>query len=181
VDGFLQPATVKLTPDQSFDRTSRLADFVNQNEADILVERHTVPDTFQGSPFLGGSSFNNLIAWAAPGITNNEARHKFSLNTCNGCHGGDETGTAFLHVFPRSQGSEASLSPFMTGIDWFDPVTGEPRAFNDLGRRNQDLKALVCEPAPTAAAASARGARTAAPAEAASRSAFIRRGIGRVH
>ncbi|WP_437313737.1 LamG-like jellyroll fold domain-containing protein [Sorangium sp. So ce385] len=173
--GFLRPETVKLTPDIAFDGSATLADFINQNEAAIVAEQHTVPDSFQGSPFLGGSSFNNLTAWTAPGILNNEARHKFSLNTCNGCHGAAETGTPFLHVNPRSLGSEATLSGFMTGINMPDPVTGELRFLNDLGRRNQDLKALVCEPAPTFAGAAGRGGA------AASRSAFIRRGIGRVH
>ncbi|WP_437644142.1 LamG-like jellyroll fold domain-containing protein [Sorangium sp. So ce362] len=176
--GFLRPETVKLTPDITFDGSATLADFVNQNEAAIVAEQHTVPETFQGSPFLGGSSFNNLTAWTAPGILNNEARHKFSLNTCNGCHGAQETGTGFLHVNPRFLGNETSLSGFMTGINIPDPVTGEPRTLNDLGRRNADLKALVCEPVPTFAGAAA-AARGAAPA--ASRSAFIRRGIGRVH
>ncbi|WP_437964384.1 LamG domain-containing protein [Sorangium sp. So ce260] len=179
--GFLRPETVKLTPDISFDGSATLADFVNQNEAAIVAEQHTVPDTFQGSPFLGGSSFNNLTAWTAPGILNNEARHKFSLNTCNGCHGSAETGTGFLHVNPRTLGGEASLSGFMTGINIPDPVTGEPRTLNDLGRRNADLRALVCEPVPTFAGA-ATATRGGAPAgAAASRSAFIRRGIGRVH
>ncbi|AGP38818.1 LamG domain-containing protein [Sorangium cellulosum] len=176
--GFLRPETVKLTPDIGFDGSATLADFVNQNEAAIVAEQHTVPDSFQGSPFLGGSSFNNLTAWTAPGILDNEARHKFSLNTCNGCHGAAETGTPFLHVNPRSLGSEATLSGFMTGINMPDPVTGELRFLNDLGRRNQDLKALVCEPAPTFAGAAGRGGTAGA---AASRSAFIRRGIGRVH
>ncbi|XYH93924.1 LamG-like jellyroll fold domain-containing protein [Sorangium sp. So ce1128] len=176
--GFLRPETVKLTPDLGFDGTPTLADFVNQNEAAIISEQFTVPDTFQGAPFLGGSSFNNLTAWTAPGILNNEARHKFSLNTCNGCHGGAETGTPFLHVNPRTLGSEASLSRFMTGINIPDPVTGEVRTLNDLERRNQDLAALVCEPVPTFAAG-APAARAAAPSG--SRSAFIRRGIGRVH
>jgi hypothetical protein len=179
--GFLRPETVKLTPDITLDGSAALADFVNQNEAAIVAEQHTVPETFQGSPFLGGSSFNNLTAWTAPGILNNEARHKFSLNTCNGCHGAQETGTGFLHVNPRFPGNETSLSGFMTGVNIPDPVTGEPRNLNDLGRRNADLKALVCEPAPTFAGA-ATAARGAAPAgSAASRSAFIRRGIGRVH
>ncbi|WP_437515627.1 hypothetical protein [Sorangium sp. So ce1099] len=117
---------------------------MNANEAAIIAERHTFPETFQGSPFLGGASLNNLTAWIAPGSASNEARHKFSLNTCNGCHGAAETGTAFLHVFPREPGVEASLSGFLTGTSIPDPVTGEPRAFNDLGRRNQDLRALVC-------------------------------------
>ncbi|WP_437766091.1 hypothetical protein WMF27_26390 [Sorangium sp. So ce281] len=179
--GFLQPATVKLTPDLGFDGPPTLADFVNQNEAAIIAEQHTVPDTFQGSPFLGGSSFNNLTAWTAPGILNNEARHKFSLNTCNGCHGSAETRTGFLHVNPRSPGNEAALSGFMRGITVSDPVSGELRTLNDLKRRNQDLAALVCEPAPTFAALRAANAGGAAAGAAASRSAFIRRGIGRVH
>ncbi|WP_437730387.1 LamG-like jellyroll fold domain-containing protein [Sorangium sp. So ce1335] len=177
--GFLRPATVKLTPDLSFDGTATLAAFVNQNEAAILAEQHTVPDVFQGAPFLAGSSINNLTAWTAPGILNNEARHKLSLNTCNGCHGLAETGTVFLHVNVRAPGTEGTLSSFMTGIDIADPVTGEVRNLNDLARRNQDLKALVCGPAP-ALAADAPVARLGAPS-AASRSAFIRRGIARVH
>ncbi|WP_437323346.1 LamG-like jellyroll fold domain-containing protein [Sorangium sp. So ce381] len=179
--GFLRPETVKLTPDLGFDGSPTLAAFVNQNEASIIAEQHTVPDTFQGSPFLGGSSFNNLTAWTAPGILNNEARHKFSLNTCNGCHGAAETGTGFLHVNPRSPGNEASLSGFMTGTTIPDPVTGEPRTLNDLRRRNQDLTALVCEPAPAFAALRAAPSGGASSSAAASRSAFIRRGIGRVH
>ncbi|AUX40415.1 hypothetical protein SOCE26_018160 [Sorangium cellulosum] len=175
--GFLGPATVKLTPDLSFDGTSTLAAFVNQNEAAIIAEQHTVPDTFQGLPFLGGSSINNLTAWTAPGILSNEARHKFSLNTCNGCHGGAETGTPFLHVNPRAPGREAVLSGFMTGIEIADPVSGEQRTLNDLARRNQDLKELVCGPVP----ALARTATAERAGVATSRSAFIRRGIGRVH
>ncbi|WP_437721007.1 LamG domain-containing protein [Sorangium sp. So ce861] len=177
--GFLRPETVKLTPDLSLNGTTTLADFVNQNEADILVERHTVPEVFQGAPFLGGSSINFPSAWFGQDIVNNEARHKFSLNTCNGCHG-LETQTGFLHVNPRSPGDETFLSGFMTGITVSDPATGEPRTLNDLGRRNQDLKALVCEPAPTFAGAATAGRGDTAGA-AASRSAFIRRGIGRVH
>ncbi|XYH99346.1 LamG-like jellyroll fold domain-containing protein [Sorangium sp. So ce1128] len=174
--GLLRPETVKLTPDLGFDGTPTLAAFVNQNAAAIIAEQHTVPDAFQGNPFLGGSSINNLTAWTAPGILDNEARHKFSLNTCNGCHGAAETGTPFLHVNVRAPGTEGTLSGFMTGIDIADPVSGEVRNLNDLARRNLDLKALVCEPAAAFASppTAARGAAT-------SRSAFIRRGIGRVH
>lgn len=143
--GFLAPATVKLNPDLAFNGTQALADFVNANEASILQEKHTVPDTLGGSPFLAGSSLNDLnVAWAAPGISNNEARHRFSVNTCNGCHGLVETGTFFLHVNPRVQGQEAQLSPFMTGFTMPDPISGEPRTFNDLGRRRADLNAIVC-------------------------------------
>ena len=39
------------------------------NEADIVAERHVVPDSFQGAPFLGGSIFNSgFDLWFGPGI-----------------------------------------------------------------------------------------------------------------
>ena len=93
--------------------------------------------------------FNDLTSWCAPGITNPEARHKFALNTCNGCHSSQETNTAFLMVFPRAPGQEARLSPFLTGTTTFDPVTG-PRVLNDLRRRNLDMRQFACpgEPLP---------------------------------
>jgi len=66
--GALQPDTVKLTPDSSLMGDPIIADFVNQNESAILIERHDVPETFAGAPFLAGSSINNLGPWLAPGI-----------------------------------------------------------------------------------------------------------------
>jgi hypothetical protein len=178
--GFLTPDTVKLTPDQSFDGTQALASFVNQNEAAILQEKHVVPETFAGSPFLGAASLNNLTAWSAPGINNNEARHRFSLNTCNGCHGFAETGTQFLHVFPRFPGQQASLSGFMTGITMPDPVSGEPRTFNDLGRRRTDLQSLVC-PIPTAELKAGAGKAQKGAKAAGGSPTSIAKGINRVH
>jgi hypothetical protein len=179
--GMLVPTPVELTPDGSFFEDSpRIADFVNQNEAAILVERHVVPESFQGAPFLAGSSFNDLRAWRSSGITNPEARFRFSLNTCNGCHASEETGTTFLHIDNRFPGSESTVSGFMSGITIPDPVTGTPRTLNDLGRRNADLKAVVCggtastlsTPLPT------QGAARPPPV---SRDSFLKKGIGRVH
>jgi hypothetical protein len=109
--------------------------------------------------------FNNIDVWNGIGVFNNEARHKFSLNTCNGCHGG-ETNTGFLQVSPRSPGQESFLSGFMTGTDVFDPFSGQVRRLNDLGRRNADLKALVC---PSDGLAAAEGGTS------------LRKGISRVH
>jgi hypothetical protein len=167
--GLLAETTVKLTPDLRFNGTPALADFVNQNEAAIIAEQHVLPDQLGGAPFQGGSVFNDLIVWSAPGILNNEARHKFSLNTCNGCHG-PETGTGFLHVSPRfAPGSEAFLSPFLTGTTVFDPFVGQPRALNDLGRRRTDLQSLVCPPTAARTLGSAPGGTS------------IAKGIGRVH
>jgi len=168
--GMLEETTVKLTPDLGFNGSPLLADFVNQNQEAIRVERHVVPEQFQGQAFLAGSVFNDLTFWFAPGIVDNEARHKLSLNTCNGCHG-PETNTGFLHINPRfGQGGEAFLSSFLTGTTVFDQFSGEQRQLNDLARRNADLKVLVCPPAATATLRAESAGATS-----------IAKGIQRVH
>jgi len=91
--------------------------------------------------------FNDLIQWNGPGIADPEARFHASLNTCNGCHG-PETNTGFLMLFPRSPGSESFLSGFLTGTTVLDPISGQTRTLNDLGRRKADLTAVVCAPPP---------------------------------
>jgi hypothetical protein len=154
--GLLDQVTVKETPDISFNNTQTFADFVNQNEPAIIAvlpgaPSHTVPETFEGQSFLAGSAFNDFFQWNGPGINNPDARFHASINTCNGCHG-PETNTAFLMVFPRSIGSEASLSPFLTGTTVFDPLSGQQRTLNDLDRRKSDLAGVVCAP-PAAAVA----------------------------
>jgi Concanavalin A-like lectin/glucanases superfamily len=141
----MQPATLFQTPDSSFNFSEKLARFVNANESSILTELHDVPPTFEGAPFQTGSVFNNIDFWDAPGITNPEARHKLSLNTCNGCHGA-ETNTAFLQVNPRSAGQPSQLSAFLTGETVSDPVTGAPRRLAELARRRQLLESVVCAP-----------------------------------
>lgn len=133
-------------PADQFDNTAKLATFINNNEAKILAGTHQVPLTFQGAAFRAGSILNNIDFWSAPGIRSNRARHLFSVNTCDGCHGGETATFGFLHVFPRGPGQVSELSGFLTGIDVPDPVTGATRRFNDLGRRATDLKNLVCTP-----------------------------------
>ena len=146
--GFFDETTVKETPDLGFNDTQTLADLVNSEPAAIEAEvpganANTVPVQFEGQHFLGGSVFNDLIEWNAPGITDPNARFHQSLNTCNGCHG-PETNTTFLMITPRFAGSEATLSPFMTGTTVFDQFSGQQRTLNDLQRRNADLTGLVC-------------------------------------
>ena len=144
VSGTLVPVTVKLTPDRAFNNSDTLAAFINANEASIIAETHTVPDQLLGQNFAAGAVFNELFNfWFAPGINNPEARHKFALNTCNGCHS-QETGTIFLQIGVRFPGQESPLSQFLTGVTVSDPFTGQPRTFNDLGRRRSDLTAIVC-------------------------------------
>lgn len=166
--GLLEPATVKQTPDISLQDSQAVADFVNQNESAVLAERHTVPDTFEGLSFLGGSAITPFgTFWPGTGISNNEARHKFSLNTCNGCHAG-ETNTVFLHVSPRAPGEQAPLSGFLTGEDVTDPVDGSSRTFSDLARRKADMAVVLC--ATPNAGLVRRGGES-----------VLSQGIGRVH
>ena len=139
----LQPATVKRTPDLGFENTSALRDFLLANQADVLAERHTVPEGLNGASFLAARApVPEAFFWRAPGVPS-EARHKFSLNTCSGCHS-RETGTDFTHIAPRAAGQVAALSAYLRGGTLSDPVTAASRSFNDLNRRAEDLKALVC-------------------------------------
>jgi hypothetical protein len=144
----LEPSTTKQTPASRFMAASdpTLAQYVNQNIAQILDHTYVVPATFASKPFLTGGSINTLGAWKSPAISDNNARHLFSLGTCNGCHGFDETGTGFKHISPRAFNAPAELSSFMKGFDFHDPVTGEIRPFNDLQRRNDDLRSFLCPP-----------------------------------
>jgi hypothetical protein len=144
--GRFVPVSVKQTPAVAANGTQPLAQFVNDNEAAILADRHNVPLQFQGAPFRGGHSLNNIDFWNADGIRSPRARHLLSFNTCNGCHGA-ETATSFLHVFPRSRSLEASLSGFLTGLNVADPVDGATtRHINDLFRRGVDLHRLTSSP-----------------------------------
>lgn len=150
--GQLLQVPVAQTTDLPLNNSPALAQFINANTAALLTDTHVVPATFNGAPFLAGSALTNFgHTWRAPGITNNEARFHFSVNTCNGCHAG-ETNTPFLHVFPRNVGQVAALSGFLTGTTVPDPVTGQLRTFNDLSVRTESLLAVLCrEPAaPTA-------------------------------
>jgi hypothetical protein len=153
--GQLQPVTVKQTPDSGFNQDAVIADYVNANEAEILDATDLLPLVLpSGQSFRAGAS--NSIAnslqpgfWDGPSdppgpdISNPEARHLFSLSTCNGCHAG-ETETSFLHVRNRMPGEESRLSRFLTGVDVIDPADGAPtRRFDDLARRAQDLDAIA--------------------------------------
>ncbi len=139
----LRPATVKLTPDFGFENTNALRDFILANQAAVLGERHTVPESLNGTRFLAANApVPENFFWRVPGVPG-EARHKFSLNTCSGCHS-RETGTQFTHIAPRAAGQVAAMSAYLRGGTLLDPVTGVSRCFNDLSRRAEDLAALVC-------------------------------------
>ncbi len=165
----LTAVTTKQTPANSKMGTSDLANYLNTFEADILAGTHTVPLSFPGAtPFLSGKSEVPTpgFFWNTAGITNNEARHHFSLNTCNGCHGGEagaqlptvgglpldpvtgmgatgpsSSAPSFVHIAERNATAQSHLSRFLTGTGsaLSDPVSGVPRFFDDLTRRAADL------------------------------------------
>lgn len=165
--GHLRQVTVGQTPNnalptgsaEDLNGTTAVQNYVNGNVATLLTNTHVVPLQFPpGQAFLGARSLTLTAGffWQAPGIINNDARHHFSLNTCNGCHGGETHTPAFVMVSPtdtdndpmdpRKQG--ARLAPFLLGTGNFpDPaVAATPRHFEDLDRRKQDLEGLVCLP-----------------------------------
>ncbi len=172
----LKNVTVKQEPQDTFNRISLtsnpafvqvLADFVNNNSADIEANRYTIPLTSGGKNFAGGKAHtDNPVTYhwdgsagAGPQFINSDsARFMLSINTCSGCHGGESRTGNFTHVAPgiTSSGVPALLSPFLTGTPAFstspflvsDPAgrpTGNPRVrgFNDLERRALDLEAFV--------------------------------------
>jgi hypothetical protein len=128
--------TVKMNPAQALNRTAALANYINANEAAILKEKHVIK-----APLTVGIASPVSAVWNAPGIRNPEARHKFALNTCNGCHQA-ETGTSFLHVTNRSATSASRLSAFFNNIAITDPF-GVRRNFNELSRRKLNFEALL--------------------------------------
>jgi len=154
--------TTKQTPDETLNDTAVLANYINANAATIVTDTHVVPDHSPGpsDPFMAATSRASTgqtnTHFEASGISDNNARFHFSLNTCSACHI-RETGTtgsagnnAFLHIDPQVM--PARLSRFMTGStesitdtpDPFtvaDPVNGVMHSFNDLDRRRKDLAA----------------------------------------
>ncbi len=143
--------TVAQTPDRLVRFGPYLDDYVNQHAATITADDYVVPLRYPSAraPFRGGSIiYSGPSFWdGAVGspIFDRQARHQFSLNTCNACHTG-ETGSAFNHVIPAAFGSQALLSFFMTGTWVDDPADFTPaRFFNELERRAVDLDAFISE------------------------------------
>ncbi|MBK1649048.1 hypothetical protein [Rhabdochromatium marinum] len=169
--GLLRPHAVALTPDTlAVNGTPEFAALINANQTALFENRFELPSTWFGGSSQSGPFNSATIAalptrtftvnpvtetavdlpWSAAGIADNEARHLFALNTCNGCHR-DETDTGFAHVafpethaMPVSLGQSAQLSGFLTGIEVVDPVDGITiRRFADLERRAVDLTTLL--------------------------------------
>ena len=140
--GNLDQSAVNQTPDITFKGTQPLTDFINQNEAAILDGSYRL-----SSNLLGPSAKTPKLAFLDLGTINNpQARFKFALNTCDGCHS-TETGTTFLQIHNRAANAPAQLSGYLTGTITTDPVTGEARTFGELAVRAADLQTLLLKTA----------------------------------
>jgi hypothetical protein len=143
--------STELTPHwDTFNDSPRLKDFVDQNATQILLEQHSVPTHFQGVPFLTGSAINHHTGileigrpWSIPGTASAMVKHKFALNTCNGCHGDATKVHDFTHIKNRGMGQAAALSNFMTGTPSINIGQGQLVSFNEIGRRQYDLDTFV--------------------------------------
>lgn len=183
----LKPVPVTQEPQQSFNNTATLANYITANSAKVLKGTHEVGTSFVNngvtvSPFQAGSALNNPTTWNAPGIANN-LRFAFAVNTCSGCHS-PETETSFTHIKIRSAGEPSELSTFIKGGGTkINPLTGQ--TFNDLARRRDDLKdVLSCRAGaitPPTARTAAVSTSTTTSTSSTSSTTSLSKGIDRVH
>lgn len=165
-DNRLKLVSTAQTPDAGYDRDPVLAAFMAQRRAEILGDRHVVPASFSPRifevvPLLAGATVTPDVTddrvWMPPvgWPVEAEVRHKFSLATCNGCHGGEARDnvagdrTRFVHIDVRTPGHASVLSKFLTGEGTLsapstflkpDPAgLGGPHRLGDLLRRRQDF------------------------------------------
>lgn len=143
----LSQTTVAETPDQGFAPSNSINTFIGAGSPSPMPLNHPV----SGIPFLGGAAETPFppsgFFWdgvpSMPGPTS--GRHGLSLNTCNGCHGG-ETDTFFVHINPAPTGVLSFLpllSDFLVGANVTDPVDGTVRFFDDLDRRETDIGSVA--------------------------------------
>jgi hypothetical protein len=146
--GHLSEHVTVRTPFDPFNNTATITSFLTTNNAAILNGTHDVPLDYGATlNFLGAfpQMPTNAFFWNAPNLSTVpngfNARHKFSLNTCDGCHA-RETRTDFTHV-----GVTGALSPFLatgmsnmnTPYNVTDPVSGQVRSFFEIRDRAQHL------------------------------------------
>jgi hypothetical protein len=143
----LAPAALERTPDQNFSR-ALLTSFMTANRDAVIAGTFDIPDQFAGRPFRAAAVFNGDTTGWFLNVIDPDLRSAFAINTCNGCHSLQETGTFFRHVSGGDNGP-FSLSPFLRGNTIPDPITQEPRPFDDLRRRKEDLEAIVCPAVPS--------------------------------
>ena len=121
-------------------QNSALADYMSTNAASILAETHELP-----AAMLAGRS-ESISAFQAAG-SDQDVRHKLSMNTCMGCHF-SETDTNFRHI-RAVEGRAPLLSPVLLQDTFTVPDPVNPGRFNTidiLAKRKAIIEALVNPP-----------------------------------
>lgn len=118
------------TPRPDLDESDALARWVQENEGDVLHDRHVLPEGMRAA------AITTKGRWALPRVAD-DTRRAFALGTCNGCHGEEAPTLAGFHVSPTERG-EARLSRFL-----HDPASGRA---DDLARREDFVAATLCRP-----------------------------------
>jgi hypothetical protein len=129
-DGQLRIAPTLQCPDPSFNHgNDTLVQFINDHADEVRRGTHVVP------PEMLGGVAPETGPWEIPGV-DEELRHAFALQTCNGCHTNEtKSRNGFFHVAPTGVG-RARLSVFLDNAD---------DAQNDeLSRRAGELSLLLC-------------------------------------
>jgi Concanavalin A-like lectin/glucanases superfamily len=130
-----------------------------------FVRRGARPDATHGSALHAVRSNDAVLGfdWQlrsfAPLPAADQSLDPLDRGTCRDCHALAGADTAFHHIVPPFRG-EVTLSSFLRGVTAADPFTGELRRFsNDLGRRADDLAAIVCPGDPARRASLRQGLR----------------------
>lgn len=149
--GKLLPATVKNTPDASFNNSAVLASFLATGATTVPRQFPVGKDFVTSAIRYGPGATPANPPWDGSPAALPARRFDFSLNTCSGCHL-SETGTNFTMVRANGAfGSTATLAGFLTGITVPDakygapPLPGSLHSFNDLRRRGQVLDQLAAK------------------------------------
>lgn len=154
----LRPHSLAQTPADTRNLSLDLDAWQVANEPEILDVEHVVPQGFPSGLYALGGASTAPFTWqngGTAGPLDPMARHLFGFDTCNGCHS-VEVQTPFTHIFPRTLGTVAALSPFLSapsapGAGGFpagaqnfpDPVSGAPLAYNEVWRRICEETRLV--------------------------------------
>lgn len=143
----LEPVEVKQTPlaelNENFTPANNpvLSNWVNANPTAILNQTHLLPSQYQNQRLRGfkGENLQHNTFWKMAGVSNNDVRHKLSLNTCSGCHGLEtgagnfnNTGNQFAMVVPRHYRQRSEVSSFISGVG----KDGQPYQVTDPGNNN---------------------------------------------
>lgn len=110
-NGFLKQTITAQTPDLTHNTSSEFQTWIGNNQVRIKNMDYIIPDKFLGaSSVMDSEEFRWDFDLQFPEII----RKNLSVNTCNGCHGG-ETQTEFTHIKPRRRGVNSYISHFLHG------------------------------------------------------------------